>query len=127
MWMLVFSPDDGDMHPVEVKLDSGAEFNFITESMVRSLCLRKKSLDKPKEFTSANDTFMCHSKVELEWEGVDKESDITEFFVLPSKSQIERPLVGEPMIEQFRSKLFIENPKSPVAYVAQKKTTVSSS
>ncbi|CAN8101396.1 unnamed protein product [Discula destructiva] len=123
MWMLAFSPNDGFMHPVEVKLDSGAEQNFITESLVSRLRLRKKSLAQPQEFISAQDMFTCTSKVQLQWNGRDEAKNETEFFVLPPTSRIEHPLVREDLIETFRSKLFIENPTSSVAYVAAKKMT----
>lgn len=124
MWMLVFSHSDGSMHAIEVKLDSGAEQNFITESMVSNLSLRKKMLEKPQEFISAQDAFTCTCKVQLKWESIDKEMNDTEFLVLPPTSQIEKPIVREDLIEELRSKLFIENPKKSVAYAAQKKMTV---
>lgn len=124
MWMQVFSPSDGSMHAIEVKLDSGAEQNFITEGIVSSLRLRKKPLYRPQRFISASDAFTCTCKVQLQWEGQDREMNDTEFFVLPPTSQIEKPLVREDLIEVFRTKLFIENPKSSVAYAAQKKMTV---
>lgn len=125
MWMKVFSPDDGYMHDIEVKLDSGADQNFITEDLVSRFGLRKKPLGQPQKFESAQGVFICTSKVQLVWAGQDREKNKHDFYVLPPKSPVAHPLVGDELIETFRSKLYIEKPTESVAYVAQQPMTVS--
>lgn len=54
-------------------------------------------------------------KVEVVWEGFDKENHTTKFFILSSNSKVEEPLLmRRAMVEQFRPKLFTEKLKSPV-------------
>lgn len=123
-WMWIMDPQFGSMKFVQVKVDSGARKNFITEGMVVDHHLQKTALEEPQPFDLAVGGIYCSYKVQVSLMGQDNEQATADFFVLPNDARIEIPLVGEEWTAHFMCKLFDSKDGGSIAYVEQKKPKV---
>ncbi|KAL2024951.1 hypothetical protein VTK56DRAFT_3650 [Thermocarpiscus australiensis] len=113
-WMYIFSEASGDWHPIEVKLDSGAEpagANFVTPGMVRQYLL-EPVIRIPETGFSMPDGhhFSCDEAVDIVWKGKDGVGKKLRWFVLPETSRIRMPMVGQDFIIEYGDLLFDEQP-----------------
>lgn len=117
-------PHFGSMKYVQVKVDSGASKNFITEGMVVDLHLQKTRLEEPQPFDLAVGGIYCSYKVQVSLMGQDNEPSKVDFFILPKDARIETPLLGEEWMAHSMCKLFDAKDGGEIAYVDQKKQKV---
>lgn len=120
-------PHFGSMIFVQVKVDSGARKNFITEGMVVDYHLQKMALEEPQPFDLAVGGIYCSYKVQVSLMGQDNQQSTADFFVLPKDARIEIPLVGEEWTAHSLCKLFDSKNGSGIAYVDQKTPKVGPS
>lgn len=117
-------PQFGTMKYLQVKVDTGATKNFITEGMALDYNLRKTALDEPQPFDLAVGGIFCSYTVEVSLMGQDNKPSKAEFFVLSGDARIGMPLVGEEWAAHSLCKLFDSKQAGDIAYVGQKTAKV---
>lgn len=113
-------PQEGSFNFVQVKIDSGATKNFVTEDIVDAHHLKKTALEAPQSFNAAVSEFSCSYTVQVSLFGRDHRPSDVEFFVLPKNTKIDTPLLGEEWTSHSLCKLFDAKDVCDLAYVGQK-------
>lgn len=123
-WMIVCPKDSMSECSFEAQFDTRASLNFMTEGMVQDLGLEKKRLAEPVKFDTAAGEFICDFHVFADWRGRPGSQGCVQFYVLPERFSVTKPLIGTDDQDCWDG-LLDEQPKDVVLYTALSKQKVS--